>query len=43
MIKKGLEQIEEKEYGRQYKNKQIINCVITFKNKEEIGCKIIKK
>ena len=42
MIKEGLEQIEEKEYTRQYKNKKIIKGVIAFKDKE-IGCNIIKK
>ena len=42
MIKKGLEQIEKKEYSRQYKNKRIIKGVIAFRNKE-IGCKIIKE
>ena len=42
MIKKGFEQIENKEYPRQYKNKKIIKGVIAFRNKE-IGCKIIKE
>lgn len=42
MIKEGLEQIEEKEYGRQYKNRKIIKGVIAFRDKE-IGCKIIKE
>ena len=42
MIKKGLEQIEKKEYTRQYKNKNIIKWVIAFRDKE-IGCKIIKE
>ena len=42
MIKKGFEQIEEKEYERQYKDKEIIKGVIAFRN-EEIGCKIIKE
>jgi len=41
MIKEGFEQIEEKEYGRQYKNKKIIKGVIAFKDKK-IACKIIK-
>jgi ATP-dependent exoDNAse (exonuclease V) beta subunit len=42
MIKKGFEQIEKKEYSRQYKNKKIIKGVIVFKN-TKIGCKIIKE
>ena len=42
MIKKGLKQIEEKEYPRQYKNKNIIKGVIAFRDKE-IGCKIIRE
>ena len=41
MIKAGFKQIEEKEYGRPYKNKKIIKGVIAFKDKE-ISCKIIK-
>jgi len=40
MIKKGFEQIEEKEYSKQYKNKKIIKGVIAFRN-TEINCKII--
>lgn len=42
MIKEGLKQIKEKEYGRAYKNKKIIKGVIAFRD-EKIGCKIIKE
>ena len=42
MIKEGFEQIEKREYCRQYKNKNIIKGVIAFRDKE-IGCRIIKE
>ena len=42
MIKDGFEQIEDKEYARHYKGKNIIKGVIAFRDKE-IGCKIIKE
>ena len=40
MINEAMEQIEEKEYSRQYKNKKIVKGAIVFK-KGEIGCKLI--
>ncbi|KZX15420.1 hypothetical protein MBCUR_02660 [Methanobrevibacter curvatus] len=36
MIKKEFKQIEEKEYGRQYKNKKIIKVVVAFRDKKTI-------
>ncbi|KZX11102.1 ATP-binding protein [Methanobrevibacter filiformis] len=42
MINEALEQIETQEYGRQYKNKNIIKGAIVFKD-SEIGCKLIKE
>ena len=42
MINEALEQIEKKEYSRQYKNKKIIKGAIVFK-KGEIACKLIKE
>ncbi|KZX11103.1 ATP-binding protein [Methanobrevibacter filiformis] len=42
MIDEALEQIETQEYGRQYKNKNIIKGAIVFKD-SEIGCKLIKE
>jgi hypothetical protein len=46
MINYGFKQIEENEYTKQYKNKQIIKGVVVFKDKKdgkEISCKIIKE
>ncbi|KZX10659.1 ATP-binding protein [Methanobrevibacter filiformis] len=42
MINEALNQIETQEYGRQYKNKNIIKGAIVFKD-SEIGCKLIKE
>ena len=40
MISEAIEQIEKREYSRQYKNKKIIKGAIVFK-KGKIGCKLI--
>ena len=40
MINDAMNQIEKREYARQYKNKKIIKGAIVFK-KGEIGCKLI--
>ncbi|KZX11631.1 ATP-binding protein [Methanobrevibacter filiformis] len=42
MINEALEQIETQEYGRQYKNKNIIKGAIVFRD-NNIGCKLIKE
>ena len=42
MINEAMDQIEKKEYVRQYKNKKIVKGAIVFK-KGEIGCKLISE